>query len=276
MRFTTSRLTSEVLDLPGHETRRLLLLAAGKDSAWMIGDPEVPLGVADRFRELVERRRSGEPLQYIEGTVEFGPLQLLADRRALIPRPETERLWELIVETADPDPGVIVDLCTGSGNLALALAHAFPNAEVYGVDISPAAISLATENAKRTGLRASFLVGDLFDVLPEAIRGEVDLLVSNPPYVSTSGMDDLPAEVRDYEPAMALEAGPTGMAILKRIAGEAGRWLRPGGLLGCEIGETQGEASLRVFSAFGPRIECDLAGRTRYVVGRAPECANVH
>lgn len=242
----------------------------------MVGDPGIPEDVAARFVAFAERRLSGEPLQYIEGTVQFGPLELLIDERALIPRPETERLWEMLVAAVQPQPQVVIDLCTGSGNLALALQHAFPKARVVGVDLSPASIALARENASKTQLETRFVEGDLFAPVPSSMRGIVDLVVSNPPYVASGEMADLPGEIRDHEPIEALEAGLTGLEVLARIAGEVGHWLRPGGMVACEIGETQATACLEMFSEFGPRIENDLAGRPRYVLGRAPERSNVH
>lgn len=273
---TLSHLLAQVPDLADHEARRLLLLAAGADPVWMIGDPDVSPSVAEQFRRHVARRRSGEPLQYIEGTVQFGPLELLIDERALIPRPETERLWELLAGISELGSAVIVDLCTGSGNLALALSHSFPGANVFGVDSSTAAVALAQENASKTMLNVRFLEGDLFEPLPESLLGNVDLVVSNPPYIAEAEVVDLPGEIRDHEPIAALEAGPTGLEILNRIAGEAVDWLRPGAIIACEIGETQGEDCLRIFSDFDPRIERDLAGRPRYILGRAPHRRDVH
>ena len=142
--------------------------------------------------------------------------------------------------------------------------------------MSPPLASLARENAEATGLVVEFLEGDLFEALPGSIQGRVDLLVSNPPYVATAEMDLLPAEIREHEPVGALDAGSTGLESLEQIALGARRWLRPGGTIACEIGETQGEACLRAFSGYSPQIERDLAGKPRYVLGRAPESANVH
>jgi release factor glutamine methyltransferase len=222
-----------------------------------------------RFEGLVADRRRGVPLQYLERTVQFGPLELATDRRALIPRPETERLWELVVAEMDGDrPQVIVDLCTGSGNLALALKHAFPAAVVYGTDASVDALSLARENEDLTGLAVSWSEGDLFEPLPSGLRGHVDVVVSNPPYVAASEFDGLPAEVRDHEPIGALVAGPNGDEILARIAAGAEEWLRPGGLIACEIGVDQGRRAVDLFARYAPRIVADLAGRDRYVFGR--------
>jgi release factor glutamine methyltransferase len=269
MHVTTAALLAEVPDLLGHEARRLLLVAAGEPASWLVGSPRVGLETADRFRSLVRRRRAGEPLQYIEGSVAFGPLELRADRRALIPRPETERLWELVVAETTSAPSIVVDLCTGSGNLAVACKHSYPKATVYGVDISPAAIELAKANSAALELAVELLVGDLFGALPGHLKGKVDLLISNPPYVAEAEVDELPAEVRDYEPLRALVAGESGTEVLARIAHEATEWMAPRGVIACEIGESQGADCMRLFAAYDPRIELDLAGRTRYVVGHA-------
>jgi release factor glutamine methyltransferase len=269
-------LLAAVSGVPAFEARRLLEAAVGAsgDVAWLLGDRPVAEDVVRRFGELVARRIAGEPLQYLEGTVQFGPVVLAADPRALIPRPETEGLWELVV-AAMPPGATVVDLCTGSGNIALACKQARPDATVVAVDSSAAAIALAGENATRLGLEVTFLRGDLFDPLRQQLRGAVDVLVANPPYVSSSEFGQLPVEVRDFEPAEALLAGPDGTEVLARIAAAAGGWLAAGGLVACEIGEDQGEACLRLFDRFRPEIRHDLTGRDRYVVGRAPEPRDV-
>lgn len=269
MSVSIAALLAEVPDLAGHEARRLLLAAAGQQVAWLMSDAQVDSATANRFRRLVARRRYGEPLQYIEGSVTFGPLELQADQRALIPRPETEGLWELAVAEMANAPAVVVDLCTGSGNLALACKHRFPKATVYAVDISAAAIDLARDNSDRLRLDVDFLIGDLFSPLPRQLQGAVDLIASNPPYVSEADVALLPREIRDFEPLQALVAGPRGTEVLARIAADAAKWLAPRGVIACEIGETQIGDCLELFAAYDPRIERDLAGRARYVLGHA-------
>ncbi|MGH8936679.1 MAG: N5-glutamine methyltransferase family protein [Acidimicrobiia bacterium] len=261
--------------IPAHEARRLRAVA-GRQAG---------------FEELVDRRRAGEPLQYLEGTVQFGRLELLADRRALIPRPETELLWEMAVQALQGslplwgrvgdgqgslplwgrvgEGAVVVDLCTGSGNLALALKHAFPAAQVYATDISEEALSLAEANASRTGLEVELLRGDLFEPLPPELRGRVDLLVANPPYVSEAEFGDLPPEVRDHEPYQALVAGPRGDEVVRRVIEEAPGWLRADGLLFCEIAESL--LPLPMGGGWGEgtlAIRPDLTGRPRVLVAR--------
>lgn len=252
-----------------HELQRLRTHVTGRDVASLALDPPT----ASEEREialLASRRLEGEPLQYIEGSVQFGPIEIGVDRRALIPRPETERVWEeAVASLRQAGPGtMIVDLGTGSGVLALALKHSFPEAQVYGIDVSEDALTLATENAARTGLDVAFLRGDLFGPLPKRLMGRVDLIVSNPPYVSEADFADLPADVRDHEPRVSLVAGPSGTETLERIADEGFWWVGIGGWVICEIGDTQGEAALETFVAFDREVRADLAGRDRILVAR--------
>ena len=256
-------------DLPGHEAERLLIAAAGLSRSELVSVAELSPDAVAAFRDLVARRMAGEPLQYIEGTVQFGPLELLSDPRALIPRPETEQLWERVVAwVGDEPPTIIVDLCTGSGNLALALKHTFRGAFVWATDLSPQALSLARENGARTGLQVNWLDGDLFSPLPGDLTGRVDLIVGNPPYVATAEAAALPNDVRDHEPHAALVAGERGDEVLAEIAVEAVHWLSPGGRIALEIGETQGPQTMEIFSRYDLHIDQDLAGKDRFGFGR--------
>jgi release factor glutamine methyltransferase len=258
-------LVHQVGDLPEHETVRLLVAATDRSRSDVIVGFDVSAGERATFEDFVERRRADEPLQYIEGTVDFGPVELTVDERVLIPRPETEYLFEQVVAMVS-EPGVIVDLCTGSGNLALALSAAFPDADIYAVDLSRAAATLASANAERNGLSISVLVGNLFDPLPDALRGRVDLLVSNPPYLAARELADVPVDVRS-EPEMALVAGRVGDEVLASIALEAREWLSPGGVVACEISEFHGQRVAQLFAGYNPTIGQDLSGRDRYVFG---------
>ncbi|HEX5630412.1 MAG TPA: HemK family protein methyltransferase, partial [Acidimicrobiia bacterium] len=181
--------------IPSHELDRLRRVITGRSAAGLVIAPDLTAEQEQRLDDLVARRRAGEPLQYLEGTVDFGPITIRVDERALIPRPETERVWEEAVASLRvAGPGtVIVDLGTGSGCLALALKHAFPQARVIGVDISADALALARENATLTGLDVEWCEGDLFAALPADLEGRLDLIVSNPPYVAAG--DPLPAEI---------------------------------------------------------------------------------
>lgn len=251
--------------LPGHEARRLLVAAGGD----LLGEAVAP-EVEARFRRLEGDRLAGVPLQYLEGSAPFGPLELAVDERVLIPRPETEQLWEVAAGLV-ADPRVIVDLCTGSGALAIGMARRFPAARVLATELSVPALEVARLNAARLGAAVEFLVGDLFQPLPLELRGGVDLVVANPPYVAESEWETLPLDVR-REPRMALVAGPSGTEVIDRIAAEAAGWVAAGGGVACEIGETQGDHVHRAFgrSFEGVEVLRDLAGRTRFVVARRP------
>lgn len=233
--------------LPPHERRRL----AAHDAA----------------EDLARRRLEGEPLQYLEESAPFIDFEVAVDGRVLIPRPETEGLFELAVGQSS-NPRVIADLGTGSGVLAIALARRFPRSEIHAVDDSSDALEVARHNAAALDVGVRFHLGDLFTALPPDLSGAVDLVVSNPPYVADGEWENLPVDVR-REPRRALVAGPEGTETLQRIAAGVGRWLAPGGVVVCEIGETQGEAMIEAFSGVGPpEVRLDLAGRPRYVVSR--------
>lgn len=166
-------------------------------------------------------------------------------------------------------PEVIVDLCTGSGALALALKKEYPSAAVFGTDISPEAIEVATDNREATGLQVYLAEGDLFDPLPAAILGSVDLIVANPPYVAEVDFADLPRDVQN-EPRIALVAGPSGLEVIQAIGAAAEVWLRPGGVVVCEIGEKQGVSATSSFVDLPAVVRQDISGRDRYVVAVKP------
>ena len=258
-------------DLPRHEAERLLMSITGEVRAGLVAGLDLTVDQASRFEALSSRRTAGEPLQYLEGTVEFGPVELLVDERALIPRPETEAVWDearrMLGEAGRGT--VIVDLCTGTGAMALALKTVFPEARVFATDLSEAALSLAKDNAARLGLDIEFFHGDLFEALPKSIYGRIDLLVSNPPYIEEKEWETLPPDVRDHEPRQALVSGPEGTEILERIADEVYWWLGVGGWVLCEIGETQGQRTDELFGQWlDTEVRPDLAGRDRILVGR--------
>lgn len=224
------------------------------------------MGEAD-VEALARRRLAGEPLQYLEGTAPFVDFDVVVDERVLIPRPETEELYDLVADLTPP-PSVIVDLGAGSGALGLALARRYPEAEVHATDLSDSALEVAGVNADRLGVEMTLHCGDLFAALPTRLRGRIDLIVSNPPYVADDEWDSLPDDVR-HEPRIALVSGPVGTEILLRIAGEASPWLAPEGIIACEMGETQADAVASSFAALGEvAVHDDLAGRPRYVMVR--------
>lgn len=225
------------------------------------------------FRERVRRRAAGEPLQHILGSQPFLELTLKADRRALIPRPETEELARRLRQwLADrPHPWTVADVCTGGGCLALALAaQAGEGDRVWASDSSGEALGQARENAEALGLagRVVFLQGDL--CAPLAGLPPLDLLCANPPYIPSGDIASLQPEVRDHEPRMALDGGATGLELPRRLLGQAAAALKPGGLLAMELGLGQGEALAAEAAGSGAwdgaRAEKDFSGRFRYLM----------
>ena len=223
----------------------------------------------EKIRPLVKRRGNREPLQYILGESEFSGLKLKADRRALIPRPETEYLIELIARYLPLPPASILDLGTGSGAIALALAKAYPEAMVTAVDKSANALALAGENRVACGSseRVRLLQSDWFSGLTAG--EQFQLIVANPPYLSDEEMNVTPPEVKDFEPAMALSAGVNGAADLEEIISQARRYLVPGGFLACETGIAQHRSLSELATRTGyARTESlqDLTGRDRFLL----------
>jgi release factor glutamine methyltransferase len=223
---------------------------------------------------LVARAEQGEPIQYIIGTVDFRGLEILCDRRALIPRPETELLVEeVLLSTAQSlKPFSVADVCTGTGCVGLALAHELPNAAVTAIDISPAALALATENAERLGLANRFqcLENDLLKGFDECC---LDVVVSNPPYILSNVWKMLEPCVRDFEPQLALDGGADGLDLIRPLAEQALRVLKPGGGLFLEFGFDQGAAVVQCLDRAGfeqVRVVTDLAGLDRIAVGLRP------
>jgi len=227
---------------------------------------------------MVARRLEGEPLQYVLGHWGFRTLDLLVDRRVLIPRPETEQLVEvaLSIARATTGPLTIADLGTGSGAIAMALAaELFPRPlTVWATDASDDALAVARANLAGMGRPAVTVrmeAGSWYDALPPDLTGHLDLVVSNPPYIGTA--EDLDERVRGWEPAAALLAGPDGLDALREVIAGARRWLAAGGSLICEIGATQGPAVLALAEDAGltaARVEPDLAGLDRILVATTP------
>jgi release factor glutamine methyltransferase len=237
----------------------LLLHVLGRDRAWLYSHPEAPLDAAatEKYFALVARRAAGEPTQYLTGKQEFWGLEFQVTPAVLIPRPETEHVVEVALErlgarglkidlkTGAPSPPLrIADVGTGSGCLAVALAHELPHAEVFATDVSAAAIEVARRNAARHAVsdRIHFVQTNLLDALfPSSLAPRpsplfFDLIVSNPPYVARSEAASLPREVREHEPEAALFGGPTGIEIYAGLMKQAAALLCPGGNLVVELG----------------------------------------
>ena len=255
--------------LPHHEAERILRVVTGEGRAAIVSGTLLNDDQARRFRYLASRRVAGEPLQYLEGTVQFGPIEVMVDRRVLIPRPETEQLWERAMEVLPQRPCTVVDLGTGSGCLALAIKYRRPEIRVVATDICPDALEVARHNAARLDLDVEFCQGDRLAVLDPSLRGTVGMIVTNPPYVAESEWPGLPPEVRDHEPRLALVMGD-GLDMYRYMSSGAIPWLAPTGVLVSEIGEQQGNDIRRLFDEAGWRtvISRDLAGRDRFLVAR--------
>ena len=224
---------------------------------------------ARSFGRALCQRCTGVPLQHLTGRQPFRRLDLEARPGVFVPRPETEVLVDVALQAVRAEQPVVVDVGTGTGAVALAVKDERPGARVFAIDVSPEAAALARRNAERLGLDVTVLEGDLLTPLPPEEAGRIDLVVSNPPYISAEEYAALPAEVR-ADPDLALLGGTT---VHRRLAAESPRWLRPGGVLAVEIGETQADEVRRAFAAHAftdIRVAPDLAGRDRVVAGTRP------
>ena len=275
-------LTSEYLDGKGVEsarlnTERLLahVLGLSRLELYFQHDRPVLGAELERFREVVRRRAAGEPLQQILGLTEFysHPFQMAPG--VFIPRPETERLVEEAARLVAPEDHrllapVALEVGCGSGIIGICLALEVPRLTVHASDINPAAVELARRNAHSLGVdaRVTLHEGSRFSPFPSHLKGQVDLLVSNPPYVRHADIAGLDPEVAQHDPHTALDGGADGLVFYRALASEAGQWLRPGGSLAVEIGHDQGEDVRNIFAASGCeeiRVIKDYAHKDRVV-----------
>jgi release factor glutamine methyltransferase len=269
--------TAEFLTKKGNESARLeaqILLAhvmnCPRIELVARSNDEPTEGERNRFKELIRRRVEGWPVAYLVGRREFYLLSFEVTPAVLIPRPDTETLvLEALNRLKGQTAPAILDLGTGSGCIAVSLAHQCASATVTAVDVSPDALEVARRNATQHGVaeRVTFLGGDLFAPLPAGAT--FDLIVSNPPYITPGELAELAPEVRDHEPRVALDGGPDGLAFYRRIAADAGRFLKPGGQLLVEVGWTQEPVVRTIFEerpefAVRPSVK-DRAGRFRVV-----------
>jgi release factor glutamine methyltransferase len=258
-------LTAAGVESPRLDAELLLAAAMGVDRAVIVSDPGRGLepDAARRFMEYAARRREREPVAYILGTKGFRSIELAVDPRVLIPRPETEHLVDAVLEL--PQGALVCDVGTGSGAIALALKHERPDLEVVATDASDDALDVARANAQRLGLEVAFHHGDLL----ADVRGPLDAIVSNPPYVEDGAQ--LAPEIVRYEPALALRAGPDGLDVIRRLLPAAGATAAR--RVALEIGAGQAAAAGELMREAGfPRVEVlpDLAGISRVLVGRRP------
>ncbi len=255
---------------PRRDAEVLLAHVLGWDQAALLTHPERLLSpaVADRFESLLRRRLASEPIQYLTGAQEFFGLLLEVSPDVLIPRPETEHLVEAVLERFGREANArIVDVGTGSGAIAVALAHALPRSQVTAVDVSSAALEVARRNAQRHGVmeRVRLLHSDLLAAIDSA---DFDAVVSNPPYIADGEL--LEPQVSNYEPHSALYAGPTGLEVYERLIPQARRVLKPQGWLVLEIGHGQQPALEALLSRWrAVRFLPDLQGIPRVVEAQA-------
>ena len=254
------------------EAKVLLLRAAALTEERYLAAPNNPCSPKAEayFRRLVEKRLGGVPLSYLTGVKEFWSIPFEVTPSVLVPRPETEVLVEKVLELSTRESESIVDVGTGSGCIAVALAKELPRAHIQAVDISERALRVARRNASRHKMRhIQFHRSNLFS----AFRGtgvRFDFIVSNPPYISRDEWDGLPAEVRDFEPRRALLSGESGLEMIERLVRRAGTYLRPGGYIIFEIGEGQRDLVLSLFGKRWTEIETawDMAGKPRVITAR--------
>lgn len=272
--WATSDFKERGLDSPRLAAELLLGHALGIDRIQLILQHQRPLEPDElaRYRALIKRRRGGEPIAYVLGVREFYGIPIRVDARVLIPRPDTETLVEVALERtrARSMYGRALDLCTGSGCVAIAFASRRPTWRTLAVDASPDAVAVARDNVQRLGLawRVGVVEGDLFAPLPIGARFE--LVTANPPYIAGDEIATLDAGIRDFEPRMALEGGADGLALVRRIIAESPAQLVSGGVLAMEIGAGQSDEVAPLFEEAGFKgIERkrDYAGHERVVSG---------
>ncbi len=278
--WTVSYLERNGVEHPRRSAQWLLSAATGLSRVELYVHHDRPLTQQERdvLRDGVKRRAAGEPLQYVTGEMPFRHIVVKVVPGVFIPRPETETLVEEGLEflrAHGGDEPLVVDLCTGSGCVACSVAHEYSSARVHAVDVSDLAVGTARENAERiaVGERVSVWEGDLTSPLPGALRGRVDVVLANPPYIPSSDMDELPEEVAGFEPHRALDGGADGLDIARRIMREAAILLRPGGLLAMELDERRVEDAAKVMEQWYEQCRTvrDLAGRLRVATGRLRE-----
>jgi release factor glutamine methyltransferase len=275
LRFATDDFRRRGLDSPRLDAELLLGHVLGLPRVRLIIDSERALAPHDlsAFRELIQRRRRAEPIAYILGVREFFGLSFQVDRRVLVPRPDTETLVEVALKRTENAhlQGEALDLCTGSGCVALAFGARRPTWFVTGSDISDDAIAVARNNAARLGgaRNTRFLVSDMETALPAGAR--FDLVTANPPYIPSGDIGGLGPDVRDHEPRLALDGGADGLDVVRRVVEAARRHLNPQGLVALEVGHDQALRAAALLEGAGFKdVERskDYGGIERVVSGR--------
>lgn len=273
LQWTTDFLKTKGVDSPRLDAQILLahVMACPRIELVARSDEEPTDDEKARFKELIRRRVDGWPVAYLVGRREFYLLSFAVGPAVLIPRPDTETLVLAALDHLKAKPtAAVLDLGTGSGCIAVSIAHQRKQTRVTATDVSPDALDVARQNAATHGVadRITFAHGDLFAPLADGER--FDLIVSNPPYIAQGELAELAPEVRDHEPRAALDGGPDGLSFYRRIAADVGRFLAPGGTLMVEVGWTQNDAVRDLFAAqpglsVGPSVK-DGGGRLRVVL----------
>ena len=268
------RLRSAGVASPEYDARELLAHVLGTTRGGLMLVDEVAEDRAGAFEKLVARRAAREPLQHLTGTAAFRYVEVAVGPGVFVPRPETEMLAGWGVDRAHEVAAtgrtpVVVDLCTGSGAMALSLATEVPEAEVHAVELDEAAHGWAARNLEGSGVDLRH--GDMADAFPD-LDGTVDVVVCNPPYIPLEAYESVAVEARDHDPSLALWSGQDGLVAMRVLERVAARLLRPGGVVGAEHAEVQAESAPAVFATTGRwsdvRDNPDLAGRPRYVTAR--------
>jgi release factor glutamine methyltransferase len=270
LRDAEARLAAAGVPSPAYDAAELLAHVLGTTRARLALVGEVSPDVAERYAGLVARRSSREPLQHLTGTAAFRHVELAVGPGVFVPRPETELLAGWAVERADErEQPVVVDLCSGSGAIALAVATEVPRAVVHAVELDAGAFGWAERNLAGSGV--DLRRGDMADAFTD-LDGTVDVVVCNPPYIPLEAWESVAPEARDHDPALSLWSGDDGLEALRVLEATAARLLRPGGVVGAEHADVQGESAPAVFAGTGRwadvRDHEDLAGRPRYLTAR--------
>ncbi len=270
LREAGERLAAAGVASPDHDAAVLLAHVLGVPRSRLPLVDDVPADAVAGFEALVVRRAAREPLQHLTGVTSFRHVDLVVGPGVFVPRPETELLAGWAVEQATPLAApLVVDLATGSGAIAKAVADEVPHARVVAVELSPEALVWAERNLAGTGVELH--EGSLADALSE-LDGTVDVVVSNPPYVPLEAWESVAPEARDHDPHLALFSGDDGLDAIRALETRAARLLRPGGVVGIEHADVQGESAPAVLTATGRwrdvRDHRDLAGRPRFVTAR--------
>jgi release factor glutamine methyltransferase len=273
--WTTDHFERKGVDDPRRSAEWLLSAATGLSRIELYTHFDRPLSEGERavYRRSIERRAAGEPLQYVTGEMPFRHVVLKVRPGVFIPRPETEVLVDEVLAALEGvrDP-VVVDLCTGSGAIAISIAHERADARVYATELVEETARVARENAERCGVsdRVTVLTGDLFAPLPEELREAVHAVASNPPYIPTADLAGLPQEVGGFEPGVALDGGADGLDTVRRIVADARSWLAPGGALVIETDTSTTKTAVNEMAAWyeGTEVVRDLTGRDRVATGR--------